>query len=101
MFLRLWHSKETKKKWPQTIFFELGISNVIYLTFVEQQKDSVLFCTYIKLGVMDNIENAVDKESDDFKYLKTVFSQLSYAKLKEAIWNKKVHWRFKEKHSDQ
>lgn len=49
-------------------------------------KNVVLPPLHIKLGLMKNFVKALDKDGPAFKYLKTIFPNLSDAKVKEGIF---------------
>lgn len=62
-----------------------GKSNVKYLPLIDPE-DVILPPLHIKLGLMKNFVKAMDKNGEGFLYLKSIFSKLSDAKLKEGIF---------------
>lgn len=89
-FLCLWDSRDTKnhykvKDWPKRTDFVCGKSNVKYEPLIPQE-NVILPPLHIKLGLMKNFVKAMDQNGKGFLYLKSVFSNLSDAKLKEGIF---------------
>lgn len=89
-FLCMWDSRATDKHylirdWPKRTEFVCGKSNVKYLPLINPE-DVILPPLHIKLGLMKNFVKAMDKNGEGFLYLKSIFSKLSDAKLKEGIF---------------
>ncbi|KAL0829765.1 hypothetical protein ABMA28_003252 [Loxostege sticticalis] len=88
-FLCLWDSRATAKHyttkvWPERSEFVCGKANVKHAPLVDPK--NIILPPLIKLGLMKNFVKAMNKEGDGFLYLKTIFSKLSDAKLKEGIF---------------
>lgn len=89
-FLCMWDSRATEshyliKDWPERTEFVCGKSNVKYPPLIDP-KDVILPPLHIKLGLMKNFVKAMDKTGEGFLYLRSIFSKLSEAKLKEGIF---------------
>ncbi|KAL7643872.1 UNVERIFIED_CONTAM: hypothetical protein RMT77_005878 [Armadillidium vulgare] len=89
-YLYLWDSRDTtthyhKKHWTEMTEFCLGKHNVKFNQFIYTQ--NVLFSPLpIKLGLIKQFIEALNKEFADFKYLKGFFPKLSVAKVKAGVF---------------
>ena len=89
-FLCLWDSRDTKehykvKKWLGREKFTPAQNNVKFKSLVDQHNVFPPPLQF-KLGLMKNFVKAMDKNGEGFKHLRTVFSGLSGAKLKEGVF---------------
>lgn len=89
-FLCLWDSRARKdhyikKDWPVRTEYIPNKMNVKNNPLIDQ-KNVILPPLHIKLGLMKNFVKALDKDGPAFKYLKTIFPNLSDAKIKEGIF---------------
>ncbi|XP_017466154.1 PREDICTED: uncharacterized protein LOC108378862 [Rhagoletis zephyria] len=89
-FLCKWDSRARKdhyvrKDWPERVEFTVGVDNIKYTPLVKKEK-IILPPLHIKLGLIKNFVKALDKEGEAFDYLKTVFPDISQAKIKEGIF---------------
>lgn len=89
-FLCKWDSRARKehyvrKDWPKRNSFTAGKENVKYNPLVEMDR-IILPPLHIKLGLFKNFVKALQKEGPAFKYLKSVFPNLSDAKIKEGVF---------------
>ena len=89
-FLCEWNSRDkeahyVRKDWPIRIRMELGEKNVLHEPLVSREK-VILPPLHIKLGLMKNFVKALDKTSSAFAYLRSMFPQISDAKIKEGIF---------------
>lgn len=90
-FLCLWDSRARehhykRKQWPERKNVAVGQDNVKYVPLVKKE-NVILPSLHIKLGLLKNFIKALDKEGDAFAYLKTLFKSLSFAKIKEGIFD--------------
>lgn len=88
-FLCLWDSRATdlhyeKNKWLARTSTVVGEANIKYSPIVER-KNILLPPLHIKLGLAKNFVKKLDKEGKAFGHLRSVFTHLSYAKLKEGV----------------
>lgn len=89
-FLCKWDSRARQdhyiiKDWPERIEFQVGVDNIKYSPLIKKEK-IILPPLHIKLGLIKNFVKALDKEGEAFHYLKTIFPQISEAKIKEGIF---------------
>lgn len=89
-FLCKWDSRArqehyARKDWPDRINFTVGQENVKCNPLVKKDK-IILPPLHIKLGLFKNFVKALKKDGDSFRYLKTVFPNLSDAKIKEGVF---------------
>lgn len=89
-FLCKWDSRARKehyvrKDWPKRANFIVGQENVKCNPLVEMDQ-IILPPLHIKLGLFKNLVKALQKEGPAFKYLKSVFPNLSDAKIKEGVF---------------
>ncbi|XP_017476571.1 PREDICTED: uncharacterized protein LOC108366630 [Rhagoletis zephyria] len=89
-FLCKWDSRARKdhyvrKDWPERVEFTVGVDNIKYTPLIKKEK-IILPPLHIKLGLIKNFVKALDKEGEAFDYLKTVFPDISQAKIKEGIF---------------
>lgn len=86
-FLCLWDSRDSTNHykanyvWPRRQQHILGDKNVRHQTFVEKEK-VLLPPLHIKLGLIKNFLNCLSHDSDAYKHLKTIFPDISDAKIK-------------------
>lgn len=90
-FLCLWDSRDrkmhyTKKDWPTRDKNTLGLHNVKYPALIKNE-NVILPSLHIKLGLVKNFVKALDKDSRAFIYLKTIFTNLSVAKISEGVFD--------------
>lgn len=89
-FLCKWDSRArdehyVKKDWPERINYTIGQENVKFDPLVKKDK-IILPPLHIKLGLIKNFVKALRKDGDSFHYLKSVFPNLSDAKIKEGVF---------------
>lgn len=89
-FLCKWDSRAreqhyVKKNWPKRINYTIGENNLKFSPLVKKNK-IILPPLHIKLGLFKNFVKALRKDGDSFHYLKSVFPNLSDAKIKEGIF---------------
>ena len=70
-----------QKIWPRRIEFTVGKNNVKWSPLVDSKK-VLLPPLYIKLGLINQFVNALDKDAAAFQYLQSLFPKLSEAKVK-------------------
>lgn len=90
-FLCLWDSRDraqhyTKKDWPKRDDKTIGAHNIKYLELVKSE-DIILPPLHIKLGLIKNFVKTLDMDGEAFSYLRTKFSSLSFAKIKEGVFD--------------
>ena len=66
--------------------FVLGEKNIKNVPLVNREK-VLLPPLHIKLGLMKQFLEALDKEGECFKYLCSKFSRLTYEKIKAGIFD--------------
>ena len=74
------------KVWPARPSLTPGSSNVINRPLVDPSK-ILLPPLHIKLGLMKQFVKALDKEGRCFKYLETIFTNITLVKLKAGIFD--------------
>lgn len=89
-FLCKWDSRARKehyvrKDWPKRDNFTIGKDNVKNDPLVVKER-IILPPLHIKLGLFKNFVKALQKEGPAFQYLKSVFPNLSDAKIKEGVF---------------
>ncbi|GBL77575.1 hypothetical protein AVEN_41938-1 [Araneus ventricosus] len=89
-FLCLWDSRAISlhyinRDWTQRASFKPGEMNVEQLTLAELHK-IITPPMHIKLGLVENLVKAMDKNGPAFKYLHEKFPRLSVAKIKEGVF---------------
>lgn len=89
-FLCKWDSRARKehyvrKDWPKRDSFTIGQENVKYTPLVDMEQ-IILPPLHIKLGLFKNFVKALQKDGPAFRYLKSVFPNLSDAKIKEGVF---------------
>jgi len=89
-FLCEWDSRAKtlhylKRDWPQRKSLNVGEKNVQHPALAEWYK-ILLPPLRIKLGLMKNFVQAMDRTGSAFKYLAEKFPRLSEAKIKEGIF---------------
>jgi len=72
-----------KRDWPQRKSLKVGEKNVQHQALAEYYK-TLLPPLHIRLGLMKNFVNAMDRTGSAFKYLAEKFPRLSEAKIKEG-----------------
>lgn len=83
--------------WPPRKLFQIGKKNVVNIPLVQTDK-IILPPLHLKLGYMKQFVKQLNKDSEAFLYLKTIFPRLSDAKIKEGMYqnvvssSKKRHW---------
>jgi len=90
-YLCLWDSRDRQQHykvrvWPTRTSLTPGSHNVTKESLVDPSK-ILIPLLHIKLGLMKQFVKALDKTSECFKYLQTVFPRLSEAKIKEGIFD--------------
>lgn len=75
-----------RKHWPERENVTVGKDNIKYVPLVKKE-NIILPALHIKLGLIKNFVKALDKEGQVFSYLKTLFPQLSLAKIKEGVFD--------------
>lgn len=85
-FLCLWEGRDKKlhytdHQWPRRVDFRLGKHCVDHDPLVPSDK-IILPPLHIKLGLIKNFVRALNQEGEAFEYLKTIFKNLSSAKIK-------------------
>jgi len=73
------------KAWPARPLLTPGSSNIVKRSLVDP--DKILPSLHIKLGLMKQFVKALDKEGRCFKYLESVFTNVTVVKLKEGIFD--------------
>jgi len=76
----------TVKVWPPRTSLTPGSNNVVKRPLVDPAK-ILLPPLHIKLGLMKQFVKALDKEGSCFKYLESVFKNITLVKLKEGIFD--------------
>ncbi|XP_036319803.1 uncharacterized protein LOC118734189 [Rhagoletis pomonella] len=71
--------------WPPRKGFQIGIKNVLNIPLVKPD-NIILPPLHLKLGYMKQFVKRLDKNSESFLHLETVFPKLSDAKIKEGIF---------------
>ncbi|GBM64789.1 hypothetical protein AVEN_10212-1 [Araneus ventricosus] len=89
-FLCLWDSRAIallyiKRDWPQRTSFKPGEINVENTPLAEPNK-IIIPSLHIKLGLVENLVKAMNKNGPAFKYLHEKFPRLSVAKIKEGVF---------------
>lgn len=89
-FLCKWDSRAREEHyirtiWPDRIEHQVGKDNIKYKSLVDK-KNIILPPLHIKLGLIKNFVKALDKAGAPFKYLSTIFPNLSDAKIKEGVF---------------
>jgi hypothetical protein len=89
-FLCEWDSRDKKnhyvnKLWPKRTLLTIGEKNVNIPPLVLLEK-IYLPPLHIKLGLMKNSAEGMDKTGRVFKYMRTKFPNVSDAKIKEGIF---------------
>lgn len=89
-FLCKWDSRArqdhySRKVWPKRIDFTVGKENVKSEPLVKQEK-CIIPPLHVKLGLFKNFVKALSKDGDSFRYLKSIFPNLSDAKIKEGVF---------------
>lgn len=88
-FLCLWdsrarHKHYVQKDWPPRVNNTIGVENIQHMALVK--KDNIILPPlHIKLGLVKNFIKALDKEGEAFSYLRTIFQNLSLAKISEGV----------------
>lgn len=90
-FLCLWDSRARehhyrRKNWPERKNVTVGKDNIKYVPLV-QKENIILPALHIKLGLIKNFVKALNKEGEVFSFLRTLFPQLSIAKIKEGVFD--------------
>ncbi|XP_022900735.2 uncharacterized protein [Onthophagus taurus] len=93
-FLCFWDSRARehhykRKQWPERKSHTLGEGNIKYLPLIKKE-NILLPPLHIKLGLFKNFVKALDIEGQAFAYLRTLFENLSFAKIKEGPQIKKL-----------
>lgn len=89
-FLCLWDSRDrehhyTRKNWPARENVTVGKDNIKNAPIVKKE-NIILPPLHIKLGLIKNFVKALSKEGQVFAYLKSIFVNLSFAKIKEGVF---------------
>ena len=89
-FLCKWDSRArnyhyVKKYWPKRVNFIMGQANVKFDPLVKLD-NIILPPLHIKLGLFKNFVKALQKNGPSFDYLRSVFPNLSEAKIKEGVF---------------
>lgn len=89
-FLCLWNSRADalhykQKEWPARTNTVVGEANIKYDPIVKR-KNIILPALHIKLGLIKNFAKKLDKEGRAFAHLRSIFTHLSYAKVKEGVF---------------
>jgi hypothetical protein len=89
-FLCEWDSRDKtqhylRKEWPQRQSPIPGQKNITHPPLVSSDA-IILPPLHIKLGLVKNFVKAMDRNSDAFRHLKTLFPRVSDAKIKEGIF---------------
>ena len=89
-FLCLWDSRATvehyvKQQWPARTEYEPGKMSVKQTPLVNPEA-IFLPPLHIKLGLMKNFVQALNKDGEGFGHLKQMFPKITEAKLKEGIF---------------
>lgn len=89
-FLCKWDSRARnqhyiRQDWPERTNFTIGVANVKYKPLVDQEQ-IILPPLHIKLGLFKNFVKALQKDGPAFQYLKSIFPNLSDAKIKEGVF---------------
>lgn len=89
-FLCLWDSRADslhykQKKWPERVSSVLGQANVKYEPLVHRN-NIILPPLHIKLGLIKNFIKKLDNNGAAFAYLRSLFKNLSHAKIKEGVF---------------
>lgn len=63
----------------------MGEKNIKYKPLIKEE-NMILRLVHIKLGLVKNFVKALNRDSDAFKYLHTIFPHFSNAKIKEGIF---------------
>lgn len=89
-FLCKWDSRARKQhyvreNWPERKSFTIGQENVRCHPLVAKEQ-IILPPLHIKLGLFKNFVKALNKEGPAFGYLKSIFPNLSDAKIKEGVF---------------
>ena len=81
------HEHYARKDWPDRVNFTLGQDNVKHKALVKKE-NIILPPLHIKLGLFKNFVKALLKRGNSvaFEYLKTVFPNVSDAKIKEGVF---------------
>lgn len=69
--------------WPARKLFQIGQKNVVNIPLVHPDK-IILPPLHLKLGYMKQFVKKLDKDSEAFLHLKSVFPKISDAKIKEG-----------------
>ena len=90
-FLCMWDSRADKQhyvqhKWPARSTLEPGSHNVVSHSLVNSEK-ILLAPLHIKLGLMKQFVNALDRDGTCFSYICSQFPGLSNEKLKAGIFD--------------
>lgn len=90
-FLCLWDSRDRsnhyrKKNWPLRVNETVGEHNIKYEALVKKE-NIILPPLHIKLGLIKNFVKALNKEGQAFAHLITIFRNLSFAKIKEGVFD--------------
>ncbi|ESO12521.1 hypothetical protein HELRODRAFT_159075 [Helobdella robusta] len=101
-FLCEWNNRDkvahyTKKIWPIRDRMEPGHKNVLHEPLV-LKKDIILPPLHIKLGLIKNFVKALDKTSDAFTYLRSMFPRISDAKIKGIFVGPQIRKVIGDKH---
>lgn len=71
------------KNWPSRTSFQIGQKNVVNIPLVNTDK-IILPPLHLKLGYMKQFVKRLEKESDAFLHLKSLFPRISEGKIKEG-----------------
>ncbi|CAK9833042.1 hypothetical protein ANTRET_LOCUS9781 [Anthophora retusa] len=90
-FLCLWDSRARehhykRKQWPQRETVSVDQDNIKYVPLIKKE-NVILPPLHIKLGLFKNFVKALNKESQAFTYLRTIFKSLSFAKIKDGVFD--------------
>lgn len=89
-YICLWDSRSrdqhySKKEWEKRSKWEVGSENVVCESLVNRSK-ILLPPLHIKLGLIKQFVKALDIDGACFQYIKSKFSHLSDAKIKEGVF---------------
>ena len=74
-----------KREWPFREFLTPGCKNILHPALVDRSS-VILPPLHIKLGLMKQFVNALNKEGACFKYIQDKFSNLSAEKVKRSVF---------------
>ncbi|CAK9816550.1 hypothetical protein ANTQUA_LOCUS8999 [Anthophora quadrimaculata] len=75
-----------RKQWPERKNVTVGQDNIKYVPLIKKE-NVILPPLHIKLGLFKNFVTALNKENQAFAYLRTIFKSLSFAKIKEGVFD--------------